>query len=189
MYVSDLVITATYWTIWLSRNRKVFDDVELPVEVVAWKCAEWSFGLLELRSGRSSLIWTAEWKFWSFVSFTFLLISSSGVMAASVKIVVRTSKDKEPTGATTTGPWTEATNSGDHSLTGLTGVRDDIDLPCWIQQPVSPNWLGQGWFLFRVKCQWSSSESKIQLCQLCVRFCHGLLPCPREIHKRIDRTI
>jgi hypothetical protein len=67
------------------------------------------------------------------------LFSSSGVMTAPVKIVVRTSKDKEPTGATATGPWTEATNSGDHSLTGLTGVRDDIDLPCWIQQPVSPN--------------------------------------------------
>jgi hypothetical protein len=36
----DLVITASLWSIWLSRNRKVFDDLDVPIHVVAQQCLD-----------------------------------------------------------------------------------------------------------------------------------------------------
>jgi hypothetical protein len=43
----DLVITAVYWSLWLTQNRKVFDDIELPAVVVAKDCIDmvklWSY--------------------------------------------------------------------------------------------------------------------------------------------------
>uniref|UniRef100_A0ACD5WNA0 Uncharacterized protein n=1 Tax=Avena sativa TaxID=4498 RepID=A0ACD5WNA0_AVESA len=59
-----LVITAIYWTIWLSRNKKVFDDIETPAEVVAKQCVYmvklWSHRANK-KEKEAALIWTSDW--------------------------------------------------------------------------------------------------------------------------------
>jgi hypothetical protein len=36
----DMVFTTSFWSIWLSRSRKVFDDVEIPVQIAVGKCMD-----------------------------------------------------------------------------------------------------------------------------------------------------
>jgi hypothetical protein len=36
----DMVVTALFWSIWLSRNRKVFDDVEIPGQIAVGHCMD-----------------------------------------------------------------------------------------------------------------------------------------------------
>jgi hypothetical protein len=36
----SLVITTALWSTWLARNRKVFDDVEIPVHIVGKQCMD-----------------------------------------------------------------------------------------------------------------------------------------------------
>lgn len=59
-----MVITAIYWTIWLSRNKKVFDDLETPAEVVAKQCVDmvklWSHRANK-KEKEAALIWTSDW--------------------------------------------------------------------------------------------------------------------------------
>jgi hypothetical protein len=60
----DLVITASMWTIWLSRNRKVFDDIEVPLHTTAKQCME-TCKLWSLRARKDErdalLLWCSEW--------------------------------------------------------------------------------------------------------------------------------
>lgn len=45
-----ILITAAYWTIWLARNCKVFDNITIPAEVVARQCKKlWSWRCTEGR--------------------------------------------------------------------------------------------------------------------------------------------
>ena len=45
----ELMITVIFWAIWLSQNRKVFDDAGIPVSAVAKQCQE----LAALKSHRA----------------------------------------------------------------------------------------------------------------------------------------
>ncbi|KAM0844136.1 hypothetical protein ACQ4PT_057258 [Festuca glaucescens] len=61
----DLAVTATYWTIWLSRNHKVFDDVEVLVHTVARQCMEtcklWAHR--EKNEEKEAVLrWITEWQ-------------------------------------------------------------------------------------------------------------------------------
>jgi hypothetical protein len=62
----DLVITASMWTIWLSRNRKVFDDIEVPLHTTAKQCME-TCKLWSHRARKDErdalLLWCSEWHF------------------------------------------------------------------------------------------------------------------------------
>jgi hypothetical protein len=60
----DLVITASLWSIWLSRNRKVFDDLDAPIQVTAQQCLEtcklWSHRARKDEKTALSL-WFLDW--------------------------------------------------------------------------------------------------------------------------------
>jgi hypothetical protein len=36
----DMVVTALFWSIWLSRNRKVFNDVEILAQIAVRQCMD-----------------------------------------------------------------------------------------------------------------------------------------------------
>jgi hypothetical protein len=60
----DFVITASLWSIWLSRKRKVFDGLEVPVHIVAKQCIEtcklWSHRARKEEKSALSL-WFSDW--------------------------------------------------------------------------------------------------------------------------------
>jgi hypothetical protein len=59
-----LVITAALWSTWLARNRKVFDDVDIPVHIVAKQCID-TCKLWTLRAKHEEKAsiqhWLADW--------------------------------------------------------------------------------------------------------------------------------